>query len=393
MSYGVPVGGQSIPPPNTPPPSSLAPSLGQTKEPEAYGSSMKATPPSPVAEPAMRSTTQGLNGAEEVHTMPQKFLPQTTHKGHMGPFKKFLLVGGTIVLVMLIVTAVVVFIFSRQQTAINQNTNISQTNQTNTNTPTNTNTNSTNSANENTNVASNANTNSSLVNTNTNLNQNSNQDTNINTNTNTNTNTSTEISSTKDSDKDGLTDNEEAIWGASQSKPDTDGDGYLDGNELLAGYSPTGTFLLAEDPNAKTFTNQTYDYTMLFPARWVAGQLDESDEDILLTAETGEFIEVTVTSNSKQQTAKQWYLEQFPDLSSKNVFTFESQGRQGVKSQNGLTAYLATDEAIYVITYNIGTRSSANFLTTFYMMLSSFTIHLDGQATDINSNNTQTPNQ
>jgi len=42
----------------------------------------------------------------------------------------------------------------------------------------------------------------------------------------------------KDSDNDGITDEEEKIYGADPFNPDTDGDGYLDGEEVLHGHDP-----------------------------------------------------------------------------------------------------------------------------------------------------------
>ena len=320
--------------------------------------------------------------------MPEKFLPQAQTKKPMGSLKRMLLIGGTIVAVMLIVTAAVVLIFSRQQQAANQNVtvvNTSNVNRTNTNVV-------------NVNVNQNVNGVNANANVNTNINANANGNTNTNTNTNTNStiNTNTgetpEISSTKDTDKDNLTDNEEIIWGSGQSKPDTDGDGFLDGEEILNGYSPTSTTTLALDPNAASFENETYGYTILYPARWVAGQLDESDVDILFTAETGEFVEVTVGSNPKLQTAKQWYLEQFPEINGKDLESFELTGVVGVKSIDGLTGYVASGDTILVVTYNIGTRSQANFLTTFEMMLHTFSLSTNG-ATSSNQNNNQNANQ
>ncbi len=43
-----------------------------------------------------------------------------------------------------------------------------------------------------------------------------------------------------DSDNDGLTDDEERIYGTDINNPDTDGDGYLDGQEVKNGYNPLG---------------------------------------------------------------------------------------------------------------------------------------------------------
>jgi hypothetical protein len=81
-----------------------------------------------------------------------------------------------------------------------------------------------------------------------------------------------EVVSRKDTDKDGLTDEEEAEYGTSirsedtdsdglfdleeirtwktdPVNPDTDGDGYLDGEEVTGGYNPSGEGKLREPPN------------------------------------------------------------------------------------------------------------------------------------------------
>jgi hypothetical protein len=42
-----------------------------------------------------------------------------------------------------------------------------------------------------------------------------------------------------DNDEDGLSNNDEAIWGSDPDNRDTDGDGYLDGEEVAAGHDPT----------------------------------------------------------------------------------------------------------------------------------------------------------
>lgn len=421
LSYGAPVAGSgtATPPPAAQPqatPSPTVPRLNQQASPAPSGvQPVTAAPARPIPPPAggilsqpataygaqarnMPPAGQNLtpasslqaNGEPEVHTMPEKFLPAANAKKQMSSLKKMMLIGGTILAVMMIITAVVVLIFTRQQQAANQNVavvNGANINRTNVNVA-------------NTNVNQNVNGSNANVNVNTNVNTNVNGNVNVNTNTNVNTNgpintntgETTEISSTKDTDKDGLTDNEEIIWGSSQGKPDTDGDGFLDGEEIVNGYSPTSTTTLAQDPTAASFVNNTYGYTVLYPARWVVGQLDESDVDILFTAETGEFVEVTVGSNTKQQTAKQWYLEQFPEIDGDDLETFQVDGVIGVKSIDGLTGYIASGDSIFVMTYNIGTRSQANFLTTFDMMLHTFSLSTNGTATG-NQNNNQNTNQ
>jgi len=42
----------------------------------------------------------------------------------------------------------------------------------------------------------------------------------------------------KDSDNDGLNDNEESYWNTDPLNPDTDGDGFIDGEEVMSGHDP-----------------------------------------------------------------------------------------------------------------------------------------------------------
>lgn len=56
----------------------------------------------------------------------------------------------------------------------------------------------------------------------------------------TTTNNLNSIDLNKDSDNDGLTDQQESLYGTNSLNPDTDNDGYLDGDEVQNGYNPLG---------------------------------------------------------------------------------------------------------------------------------------------------------
>ena len=58
------------------------------------------------------------------------------------------------------------------------------------------------------------------------------------------------VPSNVDSDKDGLTDAQEALLGTNPLNADTDGDGYLDGAEVKSGYNPLGAGKLTEEQKA-----------------------------------------------------------------------------------------------------------------------------------------------
>ncbi len=56
------------------------------------------------------------------------------------------------------------------------------------------------------------------------------------------------INSVRDTDADGLPDQDEARYGTDPRKPDTDGDGFSDGDEVRAGYNPNGPGKLPATP-------------------------------------------------------------------------------------------------------------------------------------------------
>jgi len=56
-----------------------------------------------------------------------------------------------------------------------------------------------------------------------------------------------EVNQEKDSDNDGLSDEDEIKYGTDINNPDTDNDGYKDGDEVKDGYNPLGVGKLIED--------------------------------------------------------------------------------------------------------------------------------------------------
>ncbi len=156
--------------------------------------------------------------------------------------RKFVLIGIIIFALLIVLIAGAIFALdyfsntNENMNDVNSNevTN-SVVNTNNTNSDTNENVNTT--INENLNSIFDVNTN--VVNTNTETDLNSNANDNSNENVNTNKNVNTIINSALlDSDNDGLTDENEEIYGTDRINPDTDGDGYLDGDEIKNGYNP-----------------------------------------------------------------------------------------------------------------------------------------------------------
>lgn len=178
-----------------------------------------------------------------------------------------------------------------------------------------------------------------------------------------------------DSDNDGLTDEEEKLFGTDSQKPDTDEDGYPDNTELANLYNPMGfkPEKLIDSGLVKNYFNPTRQYSVYYPSKWVAQALDTNNDEIMFSSDTGEFVEITLTDNPQSLPSKGWYLSQSPGARAEDLVSVKTkEGIEGVLSPDGLTAYIPMGQTIYVINYNIGLKTEINFLSTFKMMVASF---------------------
>ena len=232
-----------------------------------------------------------------------------------------------------------------------------------------------------------------ITNTNDNSNLNTNLNTNVNVNTNSNQNTNGTISvnppdRSADQDQDGLTDTEELLYKTGVDKPDTDGDSYLDGAELITGYSPiaaSGARLEASGL-VKVYNNQAHNFRMLYPSPWIVQNAVADGSSVVMTSETGEFVSVTIEDNPERLSARQWYLNQAPGIDATKVTDILVSGLSGVKSSDGLNVFLGSDTTIFILTYSLASQETANFVTTFEMMLRSFLLTNSTPPVGINSN-------
>lgn len=252
----------------------------------------------------------------------------------------------------------------------------------NINAPTNGNTNANSNVNAtNGNVNANANLNTN-ANANLNANVNANTNTNANTNVNASTNTSP-IASSQDTDGDGLTDIEEALYGTGVNVPDTDKDGFIDGKqktadgkyvgEIYLGYDPTqaGKRLTENAAIVTAFTNNTYLYRVYYPTKWTARATD-GERTLVISSDgaTGEYFQIIVADNPSKLTAAQWYTSVNP--SSGTAETFSVNGLDAARSPDLNTVYFAKNDRIYTLSYVLGTLSTANYRTTFDVLIQNF---------------------
>jgi flagellar basal body-associated protein FliL len=233
------------------------------------------------------------------------------------------------------------------------------------------------------------------VNTNDNVNQNTNFNENVNTNINENVNTNVNANinapttqpiegvsyfMSQDSDADGLTDVEEDLYETEKRKPDTDGDGFIDGQEIIGGYNPksAGTSLLSNSGFVNKYPNPTYNYEILHLSTWVARPSDQSLSEVNFQSATGEYVQILVEDNPQELDLISWYLAETNNANISDIDRkTDKQGFEILVSKDKLTYFLLDNdnkENIFIISYEIGSRTSLNFLTSFEMMINSFTV-------------------
>src|SRR3972149_7370002 len=253
-----------------------------------------------------------------VYAMPKKSTSRKSNSpqasGGGGGGKKIFVIVIAIVVVILIAGGVYAFLnfdklFGPKTVANNNINNNPIVNQNNSNAGSNANNANKSNLNSNANANGNANSSGGFGNLNQNQNSNSNANTNNNSSLNSNSNTNTANSNinatsplmpSKDTDEDGLTDSEEAVYQTNVNMKDTDGDSYYDGAEVASGFDPAkgGGAKLADSTSIKTYSNPGAGYSAPYPAGWAAGAAGGGGSGVMITSTTGEFIQISVQENT-----------------------------------------------------------------------------------------------
>jgi len=183
-----------------------------------------------------------------------------------------------------------------------------------------------------------------------------------------------QVSSTIDSDQDNLTNTEEQLYQTGPSNLDTNGNGTLDGDEIAALKNPLSAGQdLANSGLVNLYTNPTWSYSLLYPSSWLIKPMPETDlSQVIIVTNTSEFLEASVEDNLDRFSPKDWYLKQSPDVEVDKVREVTIDGQSAVWDPSSLNLFISKDDKIYILTYNLGTETAANFKTTFKMMIKSF---------------------
>lgn len=180
-----------------------------------------------------------------------------------------------------------------------------------------------------------------------------------------------------DSDSDGLTDIEETLYGTSPQLPDSDADGFLDGNEVFNRYNPNGLApgSLFESGLVMLFDDPAFSYTIFYPTIWNMRAVGGPAEQVVFTAATSEVVQVIKHDKDSETTIMEWFLTQDGAASADDLLEFTTkEGLTGAMSPNRLTAYVDAGSFVYVVSYNVGTKATIDYLQTFQMMLNSLVL-------------------
>jgi len=189
----------------------------------------------------------------------------------------------------------------------------------------------------------------------------------------------TQLSFSVDTDNDGLTDEEEDLYGTELRKPDTDGDGFTDGQELLNLYSPfsAGPVPLETVATITKMENPNANYNILYPSGWLPLASDQSKLEYSFTSLTGEVMYLKVLDNPDELSLSEWLIVNQPNVNPNTISDYTTKkGLKGVKTANGLVYYINVPKQskVYKFIYDAGNVKRLNFMTTFQMMVNSLTI-------------------
>lgn len=181
-----------------------------------------------------------------------------------------------------------------------------------------------------------------------------------------------------DSDSDGLTDVEEAVYGTDSRNPDTDGDGFLDGNEVFHLYNPAATApVRLIDSGIVKQVQASSGWRLLVPKDWVATLTPPDGATATIRTNSGETFTVTLEDNAAEMSLRDWYNSHIEDsaINPPREITTKG-GLVGLLGGDRLTTYFTWDGKVFVLHYELGSKDFINYRTSFEMILNS--LELEG---------------
>jgi len=179
-----------------------------------------------------------------------------------------------------------------------------------------------------------------------------------------------------DTDSDGISDLEEALFGAEPRSPDTDRDGFLDGNEVFNLYNPSGRApaKLTESGLMKEITSEI-GWSLLIPKDWTTVMDVPDGSRATIKSTHGESFAITIEDNIQGQDVTDWYVANNPDVDKSQLLFYRSKGGyEGIIGEDLLTTYVPWENKIFVFSYEMNDQPFINYRTAYSMMLNSLTL-------------------
>ena len=183
------------------------------------------------------------------------------------------------------------------------------------------------------------------------------------------------LDNTPDADFDSLSDAEEFIFGTNNAVWDTDGDGYYDGLEVFNLYNPGGVapMKIVDSGLAKEYVNPIWQYRVYYPAQWAASAVDFEAKQVLLSALSGDYIEILSEQKDANETFTDWFGRRAVGQQYSDLITFSNRYKEvGLKRRDDLVAYFVDGDKIYVIVYHPGNTNSIMYRHIMQMVIQSF---------------------
>jgi len=176
-----------------------------------------------------------------------------------------------------------------------------------------------------------------------------------------------------DSDSDGLSDVEEAVFGTDARAPDTDRDGFLDGNEVFNLYNPgaKAPVRLLDSGLVTAFVSPA-GWSMYIPKGWTS-ELDSPDGSrATIRTGQGEIFRISIQNNPNNATLSDWYVAGHAGASATQLREIITKGGlTGLLGPERTDVQFSWDGKIFVLQYDLGTKPFINFRTSYEMMLNS----------------------
>ena len=160
---------------------------------------------------------------------------------------------------------------------------------------------------------------------------------------------------TVDFDRDSLTDAEEEAFGTDPAAWDTEKDGYYDGQEVFNLYNPVGMapVRLIDSGTVLEYSNPIFNYRLYYPKGWTVASVDAESRQIVITAASGDYIEVRALTKLPNEDFNAWFAR---NITGQNITDLlQSTNRfevSGWVRRDSLVAYFMGANEGFVIIYH-----------------------------------------